>query len=489
MANLKSKIVTIILATIVLAAGLLAAMTADGAPPPSTVPSPSPPGVQIIVIGAEDPESLSFLTGTPPLVPTVTAASTTPTKTPVPPILPHQPRPTSTGPLSGKLEFFSWWVVDQSPALDALIARYPDVKVINAAITGSDVNARMFLKHRILAGFPPDTFQTYGGQGLIGTWATTGWVEDLSFLYAAEGWYDVYPQALLDLHSDDGGIWTVPATVWRTNMIWFSPARLSEWGVNAPVTWDEFLAVCPTLQEAGVTPLVLGDLWTVNQLWETVALSVLGVDGWNAVWRGEKAWTDPDMLAVWALFSDILDCTNIKDINFNSYVEWQEIVDRVMDGQAAFVVMGDWTTRYLNDVRGLQPGVDFNWSLAPGTGGLFMMMTDAFTLPWNAENRDNALAWLKLIGSREGQDILNPLLGSGAPRLDSDLSLYDAYHQSAAIGWQTNTIVGSMTHGMVANERFVREFGDVMKFFTHDRDVHFAVNALQTLCIQCCICP
>ena len=57
-------------------------------------------------------------------------------------------------------------------------------------------------------------------------------------------------------------------------------------------TWDDFLAICPTLQDQGVVPLALGRNWTHNHLWEAVALSELGVDGWNALWMGEKAFTD-----------------------------------------------------------------------------------------------------------------------------------------------------------------------------------------------------
>jgi glucose/mannose transport system substrate-binding protein len=506
MSHLKLKIVTTTLLTVVLAVGLLAALTASGVLPTSTVtPTPlfdvfqnTPDGVQIIGIDAENLESLPlpFITGSPPPMPTATA--TPAAKTPVPPILPHQPRPTSTGPLSGELETFTWWLLSgnpvQIPVYEAILAGYqalyPNVDVFDGTqMQAGGTSVRAHLTRRILAGNPPDVFQTHGGQELIGTWVVADWIEDLSFLYAAEGWYDVYPQGLLDLLSYNGGIWSVPAAVWRTNLIWYNPTRLSEWGLSVPVTWNEFLTACPTLKKAGVTPLLVGDTWTVNHLWENVALSVLGADGWNAVWRGEKAWTDPEIIAAWVLFDDILDCTNLADVTPNSDMAWQEMMDQVMAGQAAFLVQGDWVARHLIADRGLQPGVDFGWSPAPGTDGLFLVATDAFTLPWDAKNHDNALAWLKLIGSREGQDILNPLLGSSAPRLDSDLSVYDAYHQSAGIDWQTNRIVGSMEHGMVANERFVKEFGEVMRLFTHGRDVSFTVNALQTLCIQCCLCP
>ena len=207
------------------------------------------------------------------------------------------------GDLSGDLEIFSWWAGDEGPALEALLAKYaelyPDVEVTNATVTGgSGVNARAVLKTRMLGGDPPDSFQVHAGQELIGTWVVADRMEDLAFLYEEEGWMDVFPQGLLDLLSTDEGIWSVPVNIHRSNVMWYIPANLEQWGVTVPTTWAEFLEACPTLQEQGVTPLAVGENWTVNHLWESVVLSELGVEGWNALWAGEKVWTDDDV-AVW----------------------------------------------------------------------------------------------------------------------------------------------------------------------------------------------
>ena len=81
-----------------------------------------------------------------------------------------------------------------------------------------------------------------------------------------------------------------------------------------------------------------------------------------------------------------------------------------------------------------------------------MMLSDSFGLPKGAKHREAALKWLKLLGSKEGQDIFNPLKGSIAARLDSDLGKYNTYLQAAAKDWKSNKIVGSLAHGAVAPE-------------------------------------
>jgi glucose/mannose transport system substrate-binding protein len=101
----------------------------------------------------------------------------------------------------------------------------------------------------------------------------------------------------------------------------------------------------------------------------------------------------------------------------------------------------------MSTTLGLEPGVGFGWAASPGTDGVFMMLSDAFGLPKGIKNREATLDWLRFVGSAEGHDIFNPLKGSIAPHLDSDLSLYNAYLQSAAADWQSNRVVGSLATG------------------------------------------
>lgn len=386
--------------------------------------------------------------------------------------------------LSGELEIFSWWAGDEGPALEALIAEFnkqhPNVEVINATVTGgSGVNARAVLKTRMLGGDPPDSFQVHAGQELIGTYVVAGLMEDLTFLFEEEGWMDTFPQGLIDLLSTEDGIWSVPVNIHRSNVMWYVPANLEEWGVEAPADWDAFLEMCPTLQDAGVTPLAVGENWTVVHLWENVALAELGAEGYRQLWAGEKAWTDEDVVGVWQKFSDILDCTNADEDAAS--LSWQQATDKVVNGEAAFNIMGDWAAGYMATTLGLVPGEGFGWAPAPGTEGVFNMLSDSFGLPVGAPHRDNAIAWLRLLGSVEGQDIFNPLKGSIAARTDSDLSLYNDYLKSAAADWQSNEIVGSLAHGAVAPESFSSQFPTVMEQFLASRNADVASAAAQAL--------
>ena len=386
----------------------------------------------------------------------------------------------------GELEIFSWWAGDEGPALEALIelyeAQHPDVDVINATVTGgSGVNARAVLKTRMLGGDPPDSFQVHAGQELIGTWVAAGRMEDLTDLFAEEGFLDVFPAGLIDQISTDGGIWSIPVNIHRSNVLWYVQSNLDSWGVSVPADWNEFVSdTCPALQAQDVTPLVLGENWTHNHLWESVALAELGPDDYQGLFSGDLAFNDPKAVAVWDTFGAVLDCAN----DDASGLSWQQATDRVVGGEAAFNVMGDWAAGYMVTTLGLVPGEGFNWAASPGTDGVFMWLSDSFGLPLGAPNRDNALDWLRVLGSREGQDAFNTLKGSISPRLDSDLSLYNAYLQSAAEDWSNDVVVGSLAHGAVAKEAFMSEFATVMEIYLGSRSADAAANAAQAIANQ-----
>lgn len=392
------------------------------------------------------------------------------------------PQPTWAGKLSGQLEIFSWWAGNEGPALQALVdlykAQHPDVEVVNATVTGgSGVNAKAVLKTRMLGGEPPDSFQVHAGQELIGTWVKADRMEDLTGMFKENGLMNVFPEGLIKNIGTKDGIWSVPVNIHRSNVLWYAPEHLKKWGIKAPATWDEFFAIAPDLKEKGIVPLALAQNWTANHLWESVALASLGADNWDALWAGKLAFDSPEGIKAWELFGKVLAFTN-EDA---SSLSWQQATDMVVDGRAAFNIMGDWAAGYLNTTKKLEPGSGFGWSASPDTAGHFIFLADSFGLPNGSPNRENALAWLALLGSREGSDAFNPLKGSISARTDSDLSKYNDYGKSAAADFGKDRIVGSLAHGVSANEGFMNDFASVMEMFLKTGKADAAAKASQQI--------
>jgi glucose/mannose transport system substrate-binding protein len=323
---------------------------------------------------------------------------------------------------------------------------------------------------RLEAYDPTGTIQHQARSAINDVYLTAGKLEPINDLYEANGWLDQFPQGLLDLLSDDeGNIYSVAANIHRSNVMWYVPANLEEWGVAVPATWDEFLGeTCPTLQAAGVVPLSLAQSWTQVHLWESVALAGLGAEGYRGLWDGSTAWDSPEVVQVFDTYGQILDCTN-ED---RDAIDWQPASLMVVEGEAAFNIMGDWAAGYFIEL-GLEPGEGYAWSASPGTDGIFIMLSDSFGLPVGAPNPDAVLAWLTFVGSAEGQDIFNPIKGSLPANTTADIGnteLYNAYFQSAYEDWTSNEIVGSLAHEAVGAGEFLNGFSELIAQFAADRD-------------------
>ncbi|RLC90091.1 MAG: carbohydrate ABC transporter substrate-binding protein [Chloroflexi bacterium] len=398
------------------------------------------------------------------------------------------PTAAPAGP-SGKLEIFSWWTAGgEAEGLEALLKvfqeQYPNVEVINATVAGgAGVDARAVLATRMQGGDPPGSFQVHAGHELIDTYVVAGQMEPVTFLYKEGGWLDVYPQDLIDILSYNGEIWSVPVNIHRANVLWYNKAIFEDNNLEPPATMDDFFQVAETLKAAGITPLALGETWTEVHLFETVLLGTLGPEGYAGLWTGETDWNSPEVTEALNNFDRMLNYVN-EDY---AALSWDQATQLVIDGTAAMNVMGDWAEGYFK-AQGWTPGVEFGWAPSPGSAGAFDALSDSFGLPKGAPNRDAVIAWLKVCGSREGQDAFNPIKGSIPARTDADRSLYDDYLQSAMDDFARDTIVPSLMHGAAAAPSWQQAVIDAVSLFIANRDVNAFQEALASACVDAGVC-
>jgi len=383
----------------------------------------------------------------------------------------------------GKVEVFSWWTGGgEAAGLDAMIkifqAKFPNIEFINAAVAGgAGTNARAVLASRLQAGDPPDSWQGHAGQELIGTYVAGQQIEPLNDLYSAEGWIDVMPETLIPLISQDDNIYSVPVNIHRANVMWYNPTILADNNIAVPTSMDEWFAAMDTLQAAGVQPLALGEQWTKLHLLETVLLGTLGPEKYNGLWDGSTDWAGADVKTALENFAKTLTYANTDSASLS----WQDAAQLVVNGDAAFNVMGDWAEGYFREL-GKAPETEYGWAPVPGTGGTFQFLSDSFVLAVGAPDPDGALAWLKIAGSKEGQEAFNPVKGSICARIDCDTSLFGVYLQSAMADWASNTVVGSLTHGVVANDSWKSEIDTALGLYVASGNVDTFQSALVAAC-------
>jgi glucose/mannose transport system substrate-binding protein len=375
---------------------------------------------------------------------------------------------------STEFEFFSWWTgggdsEGKEALLDLFGEQNPGVEIIDSAIAGgAGTNAQAELANRLLADDPPDSYQRHAGKELLDD-IDAEEVEDVTFLYDDEGWRDVFPASLLDLITVDGKLYSVPVNIHRSNVLWYNPAVLDEVGIAAPpTTWSEFLTQAATLEAAGKIPLTIGPTWTQEHLLENVLLGELGAEAYSGLWDGTTDWESAEVIAALDMYTQVLEHSNID----SAAADWQPALDPIIEGDAAYNVMGDWSDTYFRIEKELDWETQYAATTAPGTAGIFNFLSDSFTLPVGAQHRDMAIEWLKLAGSQEGQDTFNPIKGSIPARVDGDASLYTGYLAVPFADWtdESTQIVGSLAHGAVADNAWKAEIDSALQEFVGDHN-------------------
>ena len=388
---------------------------------------------------------------------------------------------------SGKLEMFSWWTAGgEADGLNAMYdlykKTYPNVEITNATVAGgAGTNAKAVLSTRLTGGDPPDSFQLHAGLE-VQKYEPDKYLQPLDALYTSEGWDKAFPKDLITLLKYQDHFWGVPVNIHRANVLWYNKQIFADNNLTPPTTWDEFFKVGDTLKAKGIIPLVIGtkEGWEAGHTFETVLISTLGADGYKGLWTGQTQWTDPKVGEALATFKKMMSYANSD----YSALTWSDAAQYLVDGKGAMHIMGDWTDGWFTS-KGYK---GYGWAPVPGTKGMFDALSDSFAAAKGAKNQDSLMAWLKLAGSKAGQEAFNPKKGSICARTDCDSKLFNAYLQSAMKDWATDAIVPSVAHGAAAIEKWSTVYKDIMNTYATTGDAAATQKALQQACVDNGVC-
>jgi glucose/mannose transport system substrate-binding protein len=397
--------------------------------------------------------------------------------------------PTNAGAGTNSLEVMSWWTSgSERAALNVLFDDFhktsPKVSIINGAVAGgAGSNVQVVLAARLQANNPPDVWQTFPGAS-IHQYVASGRIADVSSVYREDQLAPVMPKTILKALSQDGKQYGVPTSVHRSNVLWFNKKQLAKAGINPPssgYTSDAFIADLAKLKAAGSVPLCLGakDPFTTAELFENLLLSNLGPQGWARLTSDRLDWNGQQVQQALSQLSKALDNADPQ----SGALTWDQATKKLAAGGCAFETMNDSAYgELLKD--GAREGTDFGYVPFPGTDSQFLAVVDTFVVARNAKDRQNALAFLKTIGSTPTQLAFSKQKGSVPVRTDVDTSTLPPYQQSAARALLKSTILLSIVHGEAMSPRFQQGFYDAVSTFVRSRDVKAFNQTLQNAVIE-----
>lgn len=189
---------------------------------------------------------------------------------------------------------------------------------------------------------PIDVFTTLIGGGVLQNYIEDGQIADITDLWEEMGWFDYYPQSVIDMASYNGRQYFVPMA-FQWNPVFYRTDIFEDVGISPPETWDELLETCETLTNAGYVPFTIAvSDWNAPVLrWFTVLnLRLNGAEFHNALMRGEESYLDDRVRAVLEHWEEAFehDCFSPDRAN----ISYGGAVDQIENGDAAMYILGEW---------------------------------------------------------------------------------------------------------------------------------------------------
>ena len=337
------------------------------------------------------------------------------------------------------------------------------------------------LRARVLAGNAPTAVQLKGPA--IQEWYEEGVLANISSVAKAQGWADVLPASIAGHMKCEGKWCAAPVNVHRIDWIWANAAVLAKNGISMPTSWDEFNAAAEKLQAAGITPLAHGgQAWQDATVFEAVALGIGGPEFF------QKAFVELDQATLKSntmvkVFDQMRIMRGFVDNNFSGR-DWNLATAMVMNGEAAFQIMGDWAKgEFL--AAGKRPGIDFLCASTPGDGFLYNVDSFAMFAVDGSDKTDGQLLLAELIVGKNFQKVFNMNKGSIPARVDVALDDFDPCAHTSAQDMATSNAGGSLlpsyAHGMALRGAQAGAITDVVTaHFNSDMSSADAVEMLAT---------
>jgi glucose/mannose transport system substrate-binding protein len=391
---------------------------------------------------------------------------------------------TASMAMAGEVEVLHWWTSGGEAAALNVLKLDLESKSIGWAdmpVAGGGGEAAMtVLRARVTAGNPPTAVQMLGFD--IQDWAEQGALADLNAVAAEEGWDAVVPAALQRFSKYDGKWVSAPVNVHSTNWVWANKKILDKLGIAQPTTWDEFVAAMQTVKDAGLVALAHGGQpWQEATVFDGVAMSAGGADFY------QKAFIDldPEALGSEAMretFERMGVLRGFVDKNMSGR-DWNLASAMVINGEAAFQIMGDWAKgEFLN--AGQVPGEDFLCFRVPGTEGTVLFNADQFAMfAGDDEGAADQAELARSIMSPAFQSAFNVVKGSVPARTDVSDEAFDACGKKGmaelAAASASGNLFGSLAHGHANRASVKNAFYDVITaHFNGEFDAETAVEEL-----------
>lgn len=257
----------------------------------------------------------------------------------------------------------------------------------------------------IAGGKTPDVFICNPGPNLT-QYVEAGVAADLTDILQKENkdWYDTFTSGIFERITYDGKIMAVP-TNFAAACVFYNTEIFEKAGVQVPTTYDELIAACKKIKEAGYTPISCsaGTAWCLSMVAGYLCDREGGPDNLKGVSDGTVAWTSDTFINAGTKLKELstyFQSTAAGDSN-------DQATANFYNGEAAMLIQGSWAIAQIN---GNNPDFESKCGVFqfPGiTGGAdpnrMIVKTDNLVMSSTTKNKEASLALMKMFTDETSQ--------------------------------------------------------------------------------------
>lgn len=152
---------------------------------------------------------------------------------------------------------------------------------------------------------------------------------------------DSFQDGVIDPLTYDDKVYALPTQLCFTPMF-YNKKIFAENGVSVPQTWEEFLAVCDTLKQNGVTPISIPapDAWIPAQFVQQIVNGIGGIEVYEGLLDGSVKWNNDTHVKAGETVQGIVNKGYLQEGFLGMTSEEGKQI--MKDGKTAMYFMGSW---------------------------------------------------------------------------------------------------------------------------------------------------
>lgn len=132
---------------------------------------------------------------------------------------------------------------------------HPNITIEQDGVTGEQYKTK--IKTAFAAGEAPDISYMFSGGSFVKPYIDAGYLLPIDEYLSEETKSKVLP-GMLDGCTFDGKVYTLPTVTFLANL-YCNTEMFDKAGAKIPTTWDELLEAIEKLNDAGMTPIMMGE--------------------------------------------------------------------------------------------------------------------------------------------------------------------------------------------------------------------------------------